>query len=134
MPIRSIVVRSRSFTVPIHPDTGGRFKTVPGRFRIRDVLRSVPQRGWSVPARPLNYNVMSTTAEPDTIATLSRDYPGWHVWRGRSGDKLKGWYATRTTRPTSMEYRQGLYRTLGADDPENLRQQLEQQAEREGLL
>lgn len=77
---------------------------------------------------------MSTTARPDTIATLSKDYPEWHVWRGRSGDRLKGWHATRKTRPTSMEYRASLYRTLAADDPAHLREQLEQQAEIESRL
>lgn len=77
---------------------------------------------------------MNTTAGTDTIATLDADYPGWHVWRGRSDNRLRGWYATRKTRPTSLEYRAGLYRTLAADDPAGLRAQLEQQAEIESRL
>jgi hypothetical protein len=82
----------------------------------------------------VNYNVMSTTVKPDTIATLSKDYPTWHVWRGRSGTKLKGWYATRHHRLSNMEYREGLFRTLAADDPAGLREQLEQQAAIEARL
>lgn len=71
---------------------------------------------------------MSTTAKPDTIATLTEDFPTWHIWRGRSDDRLKGWYATRKRRLSNMEYREGLFRTLAADDPQGLRGQLEQQA------
>lgn len=77
---------------------------------------------------------MSTTAEPDTITTLAEGFPGWHVWRGRSGDGLKGWYATRQQRLSSMEYREGLFRTLAADDPGSLREQLEQQTAIEARL
>jgi hypothetical protein len=70
---------------------------------------------------------MDATTDSDTIATLVADFPGWHIWRGRSGDQLMGWYATRQERLTSMEYRAGLFRTLAADDSRGLREQLEQQ-------
>jgi hypothetical protein len=43
--------------------------------------------------------------------------------------ELKGWYATRRERLTSIEYHAGLFRTLAADDPNGLRLQLELQTE-----
>ena len=71
---------------------------------------------------------MDATADSDTIATLVEEFSGWHIWRGRSGHQLRGWYATRRERLTSMEYRAGLFRTLAADDPNGLREQFEQTA------
>lgn len=69
----------------------------------------------------------------DTPSTLAEEFPGWHVWRSRDEKNVpKGWYATRDQPLSGMEYRQGLYRTLGADDLDGLRKQLEQQARREG--
>lgn len=70
---------------------------------------------------------MSATTKPDTVASLGEEFPDWHVWRGRSGTHLRGWYATRRRRLSTADYHDGLFRTLGADNPEGLREQLEQQ-------
>lgn len=68
----------------------------------------------------------------DTPSALAEEFPGWHVWRSQEEQNTpKGWYATREQPLSSMEYRQGLYRTLASDDPDGLRTQLEQQARRE---
>jgi hypothetical protein len=74
------------------------------------------------------------TADTDAITVLGEGFPGWCVWRGRDGDKLASWYATRRERLTDMEYCEGLYRTLAADDPNGLREQLEEQADIEARL
>ena len=85
--------------------------------------------GWAVSSNALNYGVMSTATEPDTVASLGEEFPDWHVWRGRSGGRLKGWYATRDRRQklSSADQAAGLFRTLGADNSQGLREQLEQQ-------
>lgn len=71
----------------------------------------------------------------DTPSTLAEEFPGWHVWRSpHERDMPTGWCATRDKPLSGMEYRQGLYRTLGADDPDGLRRQLEQQVERKERL
>ncbi|GAA4510837.1 hypothetical protein GCM10023191_074050 [Actinoallomurus oryzae] len=71
---------------------------------------------------------MDATADSDPMTTLVEEFSGWHIWRGRSGHQLSGWYATRRKRLTNAEFRAGLFRTLAADDPHGLREQLEQQA------
>lgn len=76
----------------------------------------------------------TTAAELDTVEALGDDFPKWHIWRGHSGITLGGWYATRRQPLSDMEYHAGLYRTLGADDPGDLRKQLEQQTSRETSL
>jgi hypothetical protein len=70
---------------------------------------------------------MDATADSDTIATLVEEFSGWHIWRGRNGHHLKGWYATRGEHLTNAQYRAGLFRTLAADDSAGLREQLERQ-------
>lgn len=73
---------------------------------------------------------MSTMSDPEPVTVEQlRDQWGekWRIWRSDGG----GWYATRRRAVSQMEYREGLYRTLGADDGDGLRRQLEQQRERE---
>lgn len=67
------------------------------------------------------------TTDADTLAALARDFPDWHIWRGRDGAHRRGWYATRRRRLSSDEYDAGLFRTLASDDPTGLRDQLDQQ-------
>lgn len=57
---------------------------------------------------------MDATADSDTMTTLVEDFSGWHIWRGRGGHQLSGWYATRRKRLTNAEFRARLFRTLAA--------------------
>lgn len=70
---------------------------------------------------------MSTDTDADTLAALARDFPDWHIWRGRDGAHLSGWYATRRRKLTGAEYEAGMFRTLADDHPSGLRDQLDQQ-------
>lgn len=70
-------------------------------------------------------------AEPsEAVDALARDYPGWHIWRGRNGSgQPTGWYATRQRRLSARERDAGLFPTLAAENPRHLRQQLARQSE-----
>lgn len=72
---------------------------------------------------------MGTTTELDAMAVLAKTFPDWHVWRGRSGPHLKGWYATRDRhrKLSAEEVNAGLARTVAADDANELRDRLRQQ-------
>ena len=64
----------------------------------------------------------STTA--DDMASLAADFPGWHVWRSRSGSgALTDWNATAGRRLRKA----GMPRRLAAADAKGLRAILGQQ-------
>ncbi len=70
----------------------------------------------------------TATETPDTLAGLTAECTGWHIWRGRDGrGNPKGWYATRQRRRTGEELDARLKGMLTADDAESLRGQLAQQ-------
>ncbi len=72
---------------------------------------------------------MSLATQPhDSLAGLTAEFTGWHIWRGRDGRGApKGWYATRQRRLRAEELDAGLTGILMADDAESLRSQLAQQ-------
>jgi hypothetical protein len=60
----------------------------------------------------------------DDMATLAADFPGWHVWRGRSGTgALTDWHATASR----ALRRAGTLGRLTAADARGLRALLGQQ-------
>jgi hypothetical protein len=71
---------------------------------------------------------MNTTAEQDALATLAETFPGYHLWRSRDGGGNPASYCATRTRPLSREeVWAGLFRTLIAASPEELRSQLARQ-------
>jgi hypothetical protein len=77
---------------------------------------------------------MSSTDEGD-LASLSAEFPGWHVWRGRDRRwRWDGWHATRREVPARAEALAGVLARLSAPAPAELRGLLgQQQALAEGL-
>ena len=82
-PVRIMAVRSRSFTCPIQRErfgnVSGRFKTLPGRFYMRDVLKGV--RGGVGASRRQRWTRAMETATPlvDALAGLTSEFTGWHI-------------------------------------------------------
>lgn len=72
---------------------------------------------------------VTTDLEAGTVAALAGEFPGWHVWRGRSGNRPSGWHATRDRhrKLSPADLAAGLLRTLEAPSAAALREQMEQQ-------
>lgn len=70
------------------------------------------------------------------MADLASDFPGWHIWRGRTeAGTPRGWYASRLGACSSARQGEnGLFMTVAGDTAEDLRAQLDLQAEREDAL
>lgn len=79
-------------------------------------------------------------SEGDSTATrdrdLASDFPGWHIRQSRTGeDASGGWYATRAEPSrAAREGRGGLFMTVTGATEDELREELEVQAEREAAL
>jgi hypothetical protein len=91
-----------------------------GRYPARNVPRGVP--GAVGTSRPdCDRGSMSSTND---MAALAADFPGWHVWRGRSASGAEtDWHAT-----TSRQLRKaGALARLAAPSAQGLRALLDQQ-------
>lgn len=74
-------------------------------------------------------------AEDDLVTGLARQYPTWHIWRGRRADNSPGDpMATRRRDLSSAELDAGLARTLPMGYHGDLPTQLAEQAARESYL
>jgi hypothetical protein len=61
---------------------------------------------------------------------LRNDFPGWNIWRSDVG----AWYANRDHVLTGAEMYAGLYPTVAADTPGELRAALEKQRRTEAKI
>ncbi|MEV5410906.1 hypothetical protein AB0K60_18945 [Thermopolyspora sp. NPDC052614] len=59
------------------------------------------------------------------LAEIAREYPDWTIWRSDAGR----WWATRHHPLTDAQREIGCSMTIDADDPQGLREQLEEQEE-----
>lgn len=79
---------------------------------------------------------MSITDVSGVADSLAADFPGWHIWRGRTEAGAPcGWYATRLGKcRAARDGRNGLFMTVSGNTAAELRAQLDVQAQREAQL